>query len=342
MPRASRTLALAASVVLSAVAASAITAQTTAPATSAGSPAAAPPAATPATTGPARPAVPVRADTAGLRRSIEAMMRGYEGVAGVSVRNLRTGESVAVRGDEPFPSASLIKVAVLVTLLDEVRRGNVGLDERVTMIRRDRVPGSGILFSLDSGLQPTMGDLARMMISLSDNTATNLLLDKLNIRTVWVKMDSLGLPRTRIHSKVYLRVASVAPDSSVKYGLGVTTPNEMVRLFGLLNDGRANGPALDSLALAMLRDNQDATKLVRWLPETVTAAHKTGEVDQARNDCGILYGPDAPVAICAMTRENRDTSYAVDNPAHLLIARIGREVFHAFNPSVALPPLPRM
>jgi beta-lactamase class A len=290
----------------------------------------------------ARAATPAPADTAALRRSIEGMIRGFEGVAGVSARNLRTGEALSIRGDEPFPSASLIKVAVLVTLLDEVRRGSVGLDERVTMIRRDRVPGSGILFSLDSGLQPTVGDLARMMISLSDNTATNLLLDKLNIRTVWAKMDSLGLPRTRIHSKVYLRIASVAPDSSVRYGLGVTTPNEMVRLFGLLSDGRANGPALDSLGLAMLRDNQDATKLVRWLPETVAAAHKTGEVDQARNDCGILYGPDAPVAICVMTRENRDTGYAVDNPAHLLIARIGREVFHAFNPSVALPPLPRM
>ena len=343
MPRTYRRLAIAAATLaLSLASASAAGAQTTSPTTPAPPTSGATPTSTQPMATAAPPSAPVHVDTAALRRTVEGLMRGYEGVAGVSVRNLRTGEGFSIRGDEPFPSASLIKVAVLVTLMDEVRRGNVGLDERVTMIRRDRVPGSGILFSLDSGLQPTMGDLARMMISLSDNTATNLLLDKLNIRTVWAKMDSLGLPRTRIHSKVYLRIASVAPDSSVKYGLGVTTPNEMVRLFSLLNDGRANGPALDSLALAMLRDNQDATKLVRWLPETVTAAHKTGEVDQARNDCGILYGPEAPVAICAMTRENRDTSYAVDNPAHLLIARIGREVFHAFNPSVALPPLPRM
>jgi beta-lactamase class A len=329
MPPIRRTVPLAAALALLAVCIPAARAQT------------APPAPLPASASASAP-TPVRVDTVALKRSVEGMIRGFQGVAGVSVRNLRTGETLSIRGDEPFPTASLIKVAVLVTLLDEVRRGSVGLDERVSLIRRDRVPGSGILFSLDSGLQPTVGDLARMMISLSDNTATNLLLDKLNIRTVWAKMDSLGLPRTRIHSKVYLRIASVAPDSSARYGLGVTTPSEMVRLFSLLSEGRANGPALDSLALAMLRDNQDATKLVRWLPETVTAAHKTGEVDQARNDCGILYGPDAPVAICVMTRENRDTSYAVDNPAHLLIARIGREVFHAFNPSAALPPLPKM
>jgi beta-lactamase class A len=289
---------------------------------------------------PSRTSAAAPVDTAALRRTLEEMMRGYPGVAGLSVRNLRTGEAVSIRGGETFPSASLIKTAVLVTLLDEVRKGSVGLDERVTMIRRDRVPGSGILFSLDGGLQPTVGDLARMMISLSDNTATNLLLDKLNIRTVWAKMDSLGLPHTRIHSKVYLRVASVAPDSSVKYGLGVTTPDEMVRLFALLDAGRAVSPALDSLALAIFRDNQDYTKLTRWLPENTVVAHKTGEVDAARNDCGIVYGPDAPVAICVMTRENRDTSYAVDNPAHLLIARISREVFRRFNPSAQLPPLP--
>jgi beta-lactamase class A len=285
---------------------------------------------------------PVHVDTAALKRAVEGMMQGYPGVAGASVRGLRTGEGFSIRGDEPFPSASLIKVSVLVTLLDEVRKGTLSLDERSTMIRRDRVPGDGILTVLDGGLQPTLGDLARMMISLSDNTATNLLLDKLNIRTTWAKMDSLGLPRTRIHSKVYLRVASVAPDSSVKYGLGVTTPNEMVRLFGLIDRGAAVSPALDSVALSMLRDNRDYTKLVRWIPESISVAHKTGEVDQSRNDCGILYGPQQPVAVCVMTRENRETSYAVDNPANLLIARIGREVFHAYNPSVELPAMPKM
>ncbi|MDB4950781.1 MAG: putative beta-lactamase precursor [Gemmatimonadetes bacterium] len=288
------------------------------------------------------PAAPVHVDTVALRRAVEGMMRGYEGVAGMSVRGLRTGEGFSVRGDETFPSASLIKVSVLVTLLDEVRKGTLSLDERSTLIRRDRVPGDGVLTVMDGGLQPTLGDLARLMISISDNTATNLLLDKLNIRTTWAKMDSLGLPHTRIHSKVYLRVASVAVDSSVKYGLGVTTPNEMVRLFSLLDEGRAVSPALDSVAIGMLRDNRDLTKLVRWLPETISAAHKTGEVDQSRNDCGILYGPEQPIAVCVMTRENKETTYGVDNPAHLLIARIGREVFHAYNPSVALPALPRI
>lgn len=295
-------------------------------------------AASPRTAGPRPGATPT--DTAALRRTLEQLTADYPGIAGISLRNLANGEALSIRGDEKYPSASLIKVAILVTLLDEVRKGSIGLDERMGMIARDRVGGSGVLKHMEPGLPLTLGDAAWLMITLSDNTATNLILDKVNIRTVWAKMDSLGLPATRVHSKTFLRATSVAMDSSVKYGFGVTTPDETVRLLTLLHQGRAVSPALDSLALAMLRANQDAGKMVRWLPGSVAVAHKSGDVDRARNDCGIIYGPSAPVALCVMTRENRDTSYGVDNPAHLLIGRVAREVFRHYHPTAELPPLP--
>lgn len=279
-------------------------------------------------------------DMAGLRRTLEGIIQPYEGTVGISIQDLATGETLSIRGDEKFPSASLIKVSVLVALLDEVRRGTLRLDDPLTMIARDRVGGSGVLQHLHGGLQLTVEDAARLMIVISDNTATNLLLDKVPMRAVWAKMDSLGLPATRIHSKTFLRSTSVAMDSSVRYGLGVTTPDETVRLFALLHRGRAVSPALDSLALSILRQNEDWNKLVRWLPDGASAAHKTGDVDQSRNDCGILYGPDASVALCVMTRENRDTSYAPDNPANLLMARIGAEVYRHFNPSAPPPAIP--
>jgi beta-lactamase class A len=278
-----------------------------------------------------------QADAGALRRTIEGIIRPYEGTVGVSIQNLATGETLSIRGEEKFPSASLIKVSVLVALLDEVRKGTIRLDDPLVMLARDRVGGSGVLQHLHSGLGLTVEDAARLMIAISDNTATNLLLDKVPMRSVWAKMDSLGLPATRIHSKTFLRITSVAMDSSVRYGLGVTTPDETVRLFALLHQGRAVSPQMDSLALAMLRANEDYNKLVRWLPDGATAAHKSGDVDQSRNDCGILYGPDAPVALCVMTRENRDTSYATDNPANLLIARIGAEVYRHYNPSAPPP-----
>jgi beta-lactamase class A len=97
---------------------------------------------------------------------------------------------------------------------------------------------------------------------------------------------------------------------------------------------------MDSVAMRMLFANQDGNMMVRWLPGGTRVAHKSGSVDQTRNDCGIMYTPAAPVALCVMTRENEDRSYAVDNAAHLLIARIAREVYRHFNPGAALPVLP--
>jgi len=294
--------------------------------------------------GPAPRSAPdsaVAADTAGLRSAIVGAMDGYRGIAGVAVRDLRDGSGVSIRGHEPFPSASLIKVPVLVALLGEVEAGRMALDEPITMLARDRVGGSGILRHMASGHSMTVEDAAWLMITLSDNTATNLLLDKLDIRTVWTRMEALGLPRSKIHSKTFRRETSIALDSSVVYGLGVTTPDEMVELLSLLERGAANSPALDSVAVAMMVANQDATMLRRWLPGETRVANKSGSVDRARNDCGIVYGPTVRYAICVMTRENEDTSYAVDAEPHLLVARVSRAVFVHFHPDAGLPPLPR-
>jgi beta-lactamase class A len=272
------------------------------------------------------------ADTARLRRALEPLVAAHAGVAGVSLRNLATGEALSLRGEEPFPSASLIKIGVLVALLEEVERGRMRLDERVSMLARDRVGGSGILRHMASGIAPTLEDLAWLMITISDNTATNLILDRLDIRTMWTKMEALGLPRSRIHSKTFRRETSIAPDSSVKYGLGVTTPDETVQLLALLHERRAVSPALDSLALAMLYANQDGNGLVRMLPPGTRVARKSGTIERARNECGIMHTPAAPIAVCVMTRENEDTSYGVDNAAHLLIARVARAVYAHYNP----------
>lgn len=286
--------------------------------------------------------VPVQApsDTVGLREQLERIADRHTGVTGISVRNLTTRESLSIRGDEPFPSASLIKVAILVALLDETKEGRVALDERVSVVARDRVGGSGVLMHMNSGLAPTFEDYAWLMVALSDNTATNVLLDKLDIRTVGQKMEALGLPRSKVHSKTFRRETSIAPDSSARYGFGVTTPDETTSLFTMLHESQAVSPALDSLALRVLLANQDGNMMTRWLPDGTRVAHKTGSVDRSRNDCGIMYTPAAPIALCVMTRENEDTTYRVDNAAHLLIARIARAVYSHWNPDAKLPPLP--
>ncbi len=268
------------------------------------------------------------ADTGTLRRTLDTLARAHRGVVGYVVRDLDGGWELAERGDEPFPTASLIKVPVLVTVFDLVAQGRLSLDDRLTVLAIDMVPGSGILQHLHHGLTITVRDAAWLMTTISDNTATNLLLDRIIIRRVWDKMDSLGLGRTRVHSKSFLRASSVAMDSSVKYGLGVTTPREMARLFALLADGRAVSPAADSAMLDMLAANEDRQLLQRYV-SGVRAPRKTGATDAVRTECTLWYLRTRIVA-CVLTRENADTRWVLDSEPQLLMARMGEAIVNVF------------
>lgn len=284
-----------------------------------------------------------RADTGALRRALDSLVAPYEGarrgVVGYAVRNLDTGERVDRRADETFPTASLIKVAVLVTVYDLVEKKQLALDDPLTVLKIDQVPGSGQLQWMHPGLAVTVRDAAWLMSTTSDNTATNLLLDRVVIRRVWQKMEALGLPHTKVHSKVYLRIASVAPDSSVKYGLGVTTPNEMASLFGMLANGKAVAPAADSAMLDVLAHNEDQQLLQRYV-EGVRAPHKTGAVDDARTECTLWYLQSRVVA-CVFTKENQDQRWTLDTEPQLLMARMGQRIAAAWPPPpVRQPPPP--
>ncbi|MGI8766951.1 MAG: serine hydrolase [Gemmatimonadaceae bacterium] len=276
-----------------------------------------------------RPApAPVRADTAALRHALDSITAGYHGTVGYSILDLDTGDHLALRGDETFPTASLIKVAILTTVYDLVARGELSLDDPITVLKIDQVPGSGIVQYLHNGAILTVHDAAWLMSTLSDNSATNLLLDKIIIRRVWDKMDSLGLHHTKVHSKVFRRSASVAVDSSIKYGLGVTTPNEMAHLFELMARGKAVNPQADSAMLYILEHNEDQTLLQRYL-NGVRAAHKTGATDSVRTECSLFYLRTRVVA-CVLTKQNQDIRWVLDTEPQLTMARMGDAIVRAW------------
>lgn len=275
-----------------------------------------------------RPGAVTRADTVALRRTLDSLAQAHRGVLGYAVHNLDTGERLAVRGDETFPTASLIKVAILVTLYDLVEKNEIRLDDRLRVLRIDKVPGSGILQHLHDGLEITVGDAAWLMMTISDNTATNLVLDKVAIRRVWQKMEALGLPHTKVHSRSFQRFTSVAMDSSVKYGLGVTTPNEMARLFALLADGKAVSPRADSTMLRIMEHNGYNGMLRRHVADVLMAS-KDGEGDQVRTECA-LFRLQSRVAACVLTRENEDRRWILDNEAQLTLAAMGKAIVAAW------------
>ena len=292
----------------------------------------------PARATPAK-ATPVRTDTAALRRAIDSLVTAYEGakqgVVGYAVHNLDTGERLSYRGGETFPTASLIKVPILVTLYDLVGKGMIALDDPITILKIDQVPGSGQLQHLRPGVTIRVADAARYMITISDNTATNLLLDRVAMRRVWEKMEALGLPHTKVHSKTFQRFTSVAMDSSAKYGLGVTTPDEMAALYARLAAGTAVSPAADSAMLALMFDNEDDALLQRYV-EGARAANKTGATDQVRTECA-LFQLQSRVVACVFTRENVDTRWVIDNEAQVTMARLGKAIVDAW-PRPAPPP----
>ena len=277
----------------------------------------------------------VRADTAALRRKLDSIADAHHGTVGYSVIDLETGARINRRGDETFPTASLIKVAILVTVYDLVAKGQLSLDDPLTVLKIDQVPGSGVIQFLHNGTILTVHDAAWLMSTISDNTATNLLLDRIIIRRVWAKMDSLGLQHTRVHSKSFLRNSSVAMDSSVKYGLGVTTPNEMAHLLELMARGKAVNPAADSAMLDILEHNTTDFMLQRYV-EGARAAHKDGETDAVRTECSLWYLRNRVVA-CVMTKENKDQRWVLDNEAQLTLANMGLAIINAFG---GVPPAP--
>ncbi|MFY7922048.1 MAG: serine hydrolase [Gemmatimonas sp.] len=259
-----------------------------------------------------------------LKRTLDSIADAHRGVVGYSITNLETNEHLERRGDEPFSTASLIKVPILVTLFDLAEQRQLTLDDPIVLTEIDKVGGAGQLQFLRTPLTLRLWDVAWLMSTLSDNTATNLVLDRIKIRRVWQKMEALGLPRTKVHSGSMTRIASVAPDSSAKYGLGVTTANEMAQLFTLMAQGKAVSPRADSTMLDILTHNEDDSKLLRF-NYGLRAAHKTGDVDQSRTDCGVLYLP-ARVVACVLTKDNVDKRYWTDSEGNAVIARIGAAI----------------
>ncbi len=283
---------------------------------------------------------PPAARTQALAQAIAPLVKAHQGKVAVVVRHLRTGEGYTHAADEVMPTASLIKLPVLVEAFWQAEEGKISLDTKLTLTKDDCVPGSGVLTDCFSpGATLTVRDAARLMITVSDNTATNLVLGQVGIPSPNARMATLGFPNTRVNAKVFKsKDTSIDRERTKKYGLGSTTAREMVGLLGLLHAGRVASPKACTEMLGILRKTQDNEKLVRLLPAGTVLAHKTGSVSDAKTDAGILYLNGRPaVAVCVLTCDNADQRWLVDNQAQLTIARIGRAVYDHFAPREPKP-----
>lgn len=267
-----------------------------------------------------------------LGQQVDSLIERHCGDVAVAMVNLDTGESLFRRADEPMPTASLIKLAVLIEAYRQDHAGAISLEDSVTLREADKVPGSGVLTShFSAGTRITLRDAVRLMIVFSDNTATNLVLDKVGLENVNETTAWLGCPDTKMHAKVFRGDTSIAPERSKRFGLGSVTARQAVSLLARIHRRELfDAEACDAM-LADLAACDDKLKVRRGLPPGTKWAHKTGSVNAVRTDAGLLETPSGTVALCILTAKNRDTSWGDDNAGDVLCSDIGRAVFDAFS-----------
>jgi D-alanyl-D-alanine carboxypeptidase (penicillin-binding protein 5/6) len=277
-------------------------------------------------TGQSRAAAP-------LESKLRPLIESHSGKVAVAVRPLETGESFAWRADVPMPTASLIKVAVMIEAYRQADRGALDLERMVAFQKEDAAPGSGILTEhFSPGLSLSVRDAIRLMIVWSDNTATNLVLDQIGLAAVSKTMEDLGCPNTKIHAKVFRPDSSIFPERSKEFGLGSTTASEMVTLLERLHRRDVASETACNAMLDHLARCEDGAKLPRFLPPGTKVWHKTGSVSATRTDAGIIETKSGPVAVCVLTTENRDRRWEDDNAGNRLCAEVGKAVYEHFSP----------
>jgi serine-type D-Ala-D-Ala carboxypeptidase (penicillin-binding protein 5/6) len=268
-----------------------------------------------------------------LEQTLLPIIKSHQGEVGLAVKNLKTGESYEFQADRPMPTASLIKLPVMIATYDAVEKGRLSLDDMIELKKEDQAPGSGILTAhFSPGAKLSLRDAIHLMIVYSDNTATNLVLDKLGLPATNEYMAQLGCPETRINSKVFRRDTSIDKDRSRDFGLGSTTARDMVKLCEQLHDKKMVSEQASKQMLDHLFACDDKLKVPRMLPAGTRVAHKTGSVNSSRTDAGIIESPGGPIAYCFLTDKNKDQRWADDNAGDLFCAKAGAAVYHYFNP----------
>ncbi|MCA9186865.1 MAG: serine hydrolase [Pirellulaceae bacterium] len=274
-----------------------------------------------------------------LQQALLPIVDAHPGKVAVAVKNLKSGDTWQYNGDQPMPTASMIKFPIMVEAYRQAGAGQLDLQKMLTLNEEDKVPGSGILTThFSAGTQLSLRDAIQLMIVYSDNTATNLVIDQLGLPATTKQMEQLGLVHTKLHSKVFRRDTSIDMERSKTFGLGSTTANETLDLYEWLIGGKLANESSTAAMLEHLYGCSDRGMLCRELPATTKVAHKSGSVSASRGDGGIIATPAGELIVVVLTTDNEDQSWATENAAERLIGQIAGIVYRRYNDDVAADP----
>lgn len=277
---------------------------------------------------------PVAAQPATISRRVHALIDHFPGSVSLSAKNLETGATYELRAEDPVPTASTIKLPIMIELFAEAKEGRLDWNQKIELTDRDKVSGSGVLQELSEGDLLPIRDLMHLMIVVSDNTATNLILNRIGGNAVNARMAQLGLRETAVMRKIMQK--KIFPDPTQdsrpegltdegakpgndKWGTGRSCPHDMVAILEKLYRNELVSKAASEEMIEVLKRQHDHTGLGRDMKDTVIAS-KSGALDHLRSDVGIVYSQHGPIAIAITVDNIPEVNYGVDNPGDILIS----------------------
>lgn len=273
-------------------------------------------------------------ENADLDQQIKNKIKDFQGKVTLYATNLDTGKSYGIDPDAPVRTASTIKLPIMVECFFETQKGKLNWNELLTLTENEIVSGTGVLQDLSPGDKLPIRDLMHLMIVVSDNTATNLILNRIGGDAVNARMAQLGLTQTRVMRKILGDGNQLKPQPSgitkegakpenKKWGIGRSSPHEMVDILERLYRGELVNKAASTEMLNVLKHQQDHNGIGRDLKD-ITIASKAGALDHLRSDVGIVYSQHGPIAMAITVDSMPEINYTVDNPGDLLISALSQ------------------
>jgi beta-lactamase class A len=287
-------------------------------------------------------------EDAALAAQLKTIAAAHHGHLAVYAENLRTGQNAGLDADLPVQTASVIKLTILLDAAEQIRAGQAKLDEKLVLTKANQVGGAGVLGEMMTPLALSLSDVLTLMVVVSDNTATNLAIDRLGLSHINATIRASGLKNTVLYKKVFVPATEPMPADQPKFGLGKTTAREIAAVMQRISecklslDGSPAKPgdsAICAALLDMLRHQQDRDDLPRYIEaldtsdEGTAIGNKTGALNEVRNDVAIIASKNGPIVIAAFTWDNEDQRWTGDNEAQKILARVGETVLKAWSPA---------
>lgn len=254
-----------------------------------------------------------------LENKIREFIKTQKGNIAVVVKNLKTNEEIKINENLAFPSASTIKLGIMSEFLSKVNEGVLNLDDTIELTENLKTGGDGILKELNYGHKFTLEEIMTLMIIVSDNMATNILIDLLGMNNINEAIKNLGLKDTKLQRK--MMDSQAAKEGRENF----ITANDLSLIIELIYKGENINKEYSEIMLGVLKRQQVRGRLDLYLPEEVVIAHKTGDLNNLEHDAGIVYLPNSEYIICILTNETE-----TNKDGREIIGMISKMVYEEF------------